>query len=197
MTTVKAVSLQPIAGTSVSQLASRRVVLPSAITDTSPVDGWRGRLWVTRELSPGEALEIQQALLHLDMRLQSAPEGVTMAHVSRLLNHWNDTRSEQEKEWRFEDWAEDLEEFSEAHLKAACTWWRQVETFPPKIADIRGYAITLRDADKEHHRRCRVLLKLEEPRKWEVLPARQQAMEMTPDKLLMLEKAIGRLDGPR
>lgn len=170
------------------------------LTATRQVDGWRERQWVALPLEPGQDVAVQQGLLVLDQRLQSAPEGVTLDLVDRLLNHWNDIRTAEEKANRFDDWAEDLEEFSEAHLAAACKTWRQNNSFPPKIADIRALCLNERARDQMLHRRSRVLLGLERPLAQEVLPARDaaQLIELKPaQQKLLAEAVVGQVVGTK
>lgn len=168
--------------------------LPSVLTETRPVDGFRLKHWVARPLEAGEGIELQRALIELDLRLSPAPEGKTLELVSRLLNNWKDDRSDQEKDWQFDDWAEDLEEFSEAHLKAACRQWRRNNTYRPKIAEIRSMCIAEQDRDKEMHRRCRVLLGIEPPSKWEVVPAPHRPITLDAGQRAKIESIVGKLE---
>lgn len=128
---------------------------------------------MARTLEPGETPLIQQTMLQIERRMERAPEGVTLALVSRLLNHWKNDRTDEEKDWLFDDWAEALEEFSADHLKAACKSWRENETFPPKIADIKAMCSGERAKDQIAHRRCRILLGLEVAKEHERLSPRQ------------------------
>lgn len=161
------------------------VALPPAVTDKLSIRGYARQQWIPRPLGPGEVVALQQALVELDARLRRAGEGRTLFHVMRLLNNWKDTRSGQEKEWMFDDWAEDLEEFSEAHLRESCKAWRQNNSYPPKVADIRGLCIQARTRDAELNRRCRVLLRLEEPR-----PAEKQARKVADNEVQMAAAGV-------
>lgn len=164
----------------------RPVALPSVLVETQHLDGWRNPQWVARNLEAGDVVVVEQSLIHLDVRLQRAPEGVTLALVTRLLNNWKNDRTDEEKDWQFDDWADDLEQFSEAHLKIACATWRREQSFPPKIADIRALCMIERGRDHEMHRRCRVLLGLEAPRTWEAPPPAHYPITLNPDQRALL-----------
>lgn len=172
---------------------SRPVALPPVLTETSRIDGSRQLAWVCRDLKPGETVELQQTVLQLEYRCQPAAEGKTLELVARLLNNWKNERTDQEKDWQFDDWAESLEEFSEAHLRAACKTWREEQPFPPKIADIRGLCLSARYQDEEMRRRCRVLLGLQDPYQRERPKPVHEPVPITDEQRAKVESIIGKL----
>ena len=127
-------------------------------------------MWTARELKAGEGVAIQQALVALEARQQPAESKRILWHIGRMLNHWGDRKSDQEKEMVIGDWVRLLSPFAEAHIIEACDQWLMREKYRPTIAEIVALIERAQARDRENVHRCRVLLQMETPRPWERLP---------------------------
>jgi hypothetical protein len=62
--------------------------------------------------------------------------------LSRLLSHyWTSADPPAARQLQIEDWIEDLVEFSDEAVEAACRGWRQSETRRPTPAEIRSLTV--------------------------------------------------------
>lgn len=97
----------------------------------------------------------------IEARLAPASREEVIAHVGRLAAH--DTRERPASEWRmvFEDFAEDLAEFSGAHVRQAVTEHRRTNKWFPKVSELRERCLELRALDTAYALRCRRSLGLE------------------------------------
>jgi hypothetical protein len=152
---------------------------------------WRARL-VTSET---ELDAIRHALAVLERRLTVAGPVDVARHVGRLLGHWNARNAmDGEKEMELEDWVDDLADYAEAHIAAACREWRRTQHFKPKVGDIVPLIEAERARDRESRRRCRVLLGMETPRPWERMEQTEQPVTDRP-ALEMMASVARKLTG--
>jgi len=141
--------------------------LPTALVEARKVKGFRHEVWTSRALVAADRPAVENALAVFEQRLVPSEGARILWHVGRLANQWKNTRSEAENDLFFDDWAEDLAPYSEAHIAEACGEWRRAEYRFPKIAEIIAILDHKVWSDKEMRRRARVLLGLQEPRPWE------------------------------
>jgi len=81
-----------------------------------------------------------------------------IALLARLANHRSKERSRQEWQMLFEDYIEDLGEFSAAHMQEAIKEHRQSSPFFPASAELRGRCLELVKRDKSRLEQCEGLL---------------------------------------
>ena len=157
---------------------SRPVTLPAIVTETSDVEafGRTRRWWRMRALEAGETVELQNVLLQLESGFRPCDSTRVKWHIGKLLNHWDDRKSDAEKDQIIVDWCDDLGEFSETHIAQACRDWRRTQQYRPRIAEIVAMCERLFQRDIESRRRIRVLLGLDKPRFWEALPKPPEPM---------------------
>lgn len=127
------------------RLLNERVVL-KLVSDPE-----RGRYFERVDLPPLTRLEISalsETVTALKHALAPGRRTVLLAMLARLANHRTKERSAQEWKMLFEDYAGDLEEFSEAHIGEAIREHRQTSTFFPSIAELRTRCVELVDRDK-------------------------------------------------
>jgi hypothetical protein len=92
----------------------------------------------------------------------------------------------------FDDWAEDLAPYSEAHVAEVCREWRKTKTYFPKIAEFVSLLDAKLTLETQLRHRARVLLQLDEPRPWErTLPAPDEGTPITPERMAEIMRAIG------
>lgn len=111
--------------------------------------------------TPAEEATLRALNATLEARLQQAPRGTTEALLARLAAH--DPRDRSATEWKmiFEDYAEDLGEFSEAHLRQAISEHRRTNKWFPKVSELRERCLELRALDTARALRCRRSLGIE------------------------------------
>lgn len=141
--------------------------VPSILTEEREIEGFRQPQWTMRELQAGEALAVQRALLVIEERMKPVTRHALRAHFARLANHFRNERSPEQIAVLFDDYAADLEPFSEAHIEEAMREHRRTKTWFPKVAEIRATALKLQGHDRVLRHRARVLLGLEEAKSWE------------------------------
>jgi len=141
--------------------------LPSALTEERNIEGFTRPVWVSRELNPGEGIAVQQALVAIEARLAPASSDTIIQEIAHLMVHDHTKRSAEEVDVILSDYAQDLAEFSEAHVREAAREHRRTKNWFPKIAELRALALDLHIADRVMRHRARVLLGLEEPASWE------------------------------
>lgn len=90
-----------------------------------------------------------------------------IAILARLANAIGGDRSTESWRMMFDDYAEDLEGISEAHLREIVKDHRQASNWFPKPAELVTRWNVLRYRESEQWRRARVLLGLEAPKPWE------------------------------
>ena len=125
------------------------------------VDSFRGR-HVERPSYPpltvGERQALEQTQAALTANLAPGRRAVTIALLARLAAHRKTDRSPQEWQMLFEDFAEDLAEFSDAHVQEAITQHRRTCKFFPTPAELRAICLEMVARDRYRLRRCGVLL---------------------------------------
>ncbi len=170
MTTGK--GMVPRAAASSTQLpALRPVAMPPAVTDLARVDDFRNQVWVPRKLRPGEKAVLEATGSELAHRDVPCPENSIRFHIGKTLTHWDSGRlSDAAKDAVMSDWMFALRDFSESHIAEACAHWVSESRYKPVPADIVALVRNYEARDRESARRIRVLLGLEQPRKWEVVP---------------------------
>lgn len=168
--------------------------LPAVLTETRAVEASRYPMWVARELEPSERVKVEQALAQLHGRFRRAPMERILAHLGRMFAQWDsNTQSDAVKEIVLEDFASDLAEFSEAHVAEVCIFWRRTQTYKPRIAEFLAEMHRVWTRDAESVRRCRVLLGLEKPKFWEVIPEKHEPAPLTQDARARMNAALKRL----
>lgn len=126
-------------------------------------DGYYGQrlVFVPPDSADAEALEV--AAEALGMRLTQGRRETITAHLARLANHYTTERSKDEWRMLFEDYCEDLGEFSDAHVIEAIKDHRRTNKWFPKIEELRTRCMELRELDKIRLTRVRRCLGLERP----------------------------------
>ena len=74
--------------------------------------------------------------------------------MGRLANHRQQDRTETEWRMLFEDYCDDLAEFSEAHIEQAIREHRRTSQWFPAIAQIRARCAELQELTKIRRSRC-------------------------------------------
>lgn len=108
--------------------------------------------------------EIEREALHrsrdiLANALMRGNRAVLIAQLVRLANHRAKERSAQEWQMLFEDYADDLCEFSDSHTTEAIKEFRKHSNFFPTIAEISQRCLELVARDKHRLERCEMLLR--------------------------------------
>lgn len=155
-------------------LKQQQSPLPAAIVHTEAVDGFRRPQWVARPLTDEARPVVERAKADLEARLQLGRREIIVGLLSRLAVQWP-PKDTQAFGLVLSDMADDLAEFSEEQIAAACVEWRRTENWYPKIADLRTRLLTMRFFDEMHLRRARVLLGEEKPRSHELPPPHESA----------------------
>lgn len=125
-----------------------------------------------RKLIPGEKNIVERTLLELEQRDVPASANAIRFHVGKTLNHWDNNRlAGADKELIIADYEYAMRDFSVGQIAEACAEWVSESRFKPVPADLVSLARNIAARDRESVRRSRVLLGLEEPRRWEVLPS--------------------------
>lgn len=114
-------------------------------------------------------------------------------HVGKLLNHWSDRKSNDEKDEIIVDWCNDLGEFSETHIAQACREWRKTQKWKPQVAEIVAICERLFQRDIEMRRRIRILLGLDKARFFEALPKPPEpVVERDPSKMRAMLSSLSK-----
>lgn len=125
-------------------------------------DPYRGRHLERVEWPPlmaGERQAIRDAASALRVWLAPGQRAAHIGMLARLANHRSKERSPQEWQMLLEDYAEDLAEFSDAHVAEALKEHRRSSTFFPSVAELRQRCLELRERDKWRLERAGRLLK--------------------------------------
>src|SRR5262249_20806549 len=86
--------------------------------------------------------EIEAAVSNMRRALQPIAPKATAVLIARLLAHFKvQDLTEREAEWGMEDLLDDLSEFPEAAVAAACVEWRRTQKWRPTIAELRELCI--------------------------------------------------------
>jgi hypothetical protein len=110
-------------------------------------------------LTDDETAALEMTRDALQVYLQPGRRAAIVAMLARLANlHRTKDRSPQEWQMLFEDYCEDLGEFSEAHVSEAIKEHRQNSNWFPTIAELRGRCLELRARDKFRLERAKRLL---------------------------------------
>ena len=124
-------------------------------------DSYRGR-HVERPSYPPltlpERLVMEETERALNAGLTPGRRAVTIALLARLAAHRKSDRTPQEWQMLFEDFAEDLAEFSDAHVQEAIVQHRRTCKFFPTPAELRALCLEQVARDRYRLRRCRNLL---------------------------------------
>lgn len=150
-------------------LKQQPLPLPPAILHTEQVEGFRNPQWVARALPCAARPLVERAKADLESRLAPGRREIIIALLIRLAVQWPEkSKDPQAFGMLVADMAEDLAEFSESQIAAACVEWRRTENWWAKVADLRSRLLTMQAFDKMHLRRARVLLGEESPRSYEL-----------------------------
>lgn len=109
-------------------------------------------------LTDPERDALQKTASTLAIWLEPGQRPALIAMLARLANHRSKERSPQEWQMIFEDYAEDLSEFSDAHVAESLKEHRRVSNFFPSIAELRARCLSLRQRDKYRLERAQRLL---------------------------------------
>lgn len=90
----------------------------------------------------------------LSNQLIPASRKFTIAILAKLANHWKNDRSPQEWKMLFEDYCDDLSEFSEVHIEQAIRDHRRTSQWFPAISQIRIRCEELQELTKIRRTRC-------------------------------------------
>jgi hypothetical protein len=114
-------------------------------------DPYRGR-YVQRVQNPPltgpEQAALAGAVEILHGNLTPGHRAATIATLARLANHRAKERTADEWRMLFEDYAEDIGEFSNAHVKEAVTEHRRNSNWFPTSAELRKRCLELVDRDR-------------------------------------------------
>jgi hypothetical protein len=87
--------------------------------------------------------------------------------LARLANAIGGDRPTESWKMMFDDYAEDLEGISEAHLREIVSMHRRESNWFPKPAELIARWDLMKYREAEKWRRARVLLGVEQPKPWE------------------------------
>lgn len=108
--------------------------------------------------SDAEMTGLRQLRQCLIERLQPAEKPVMVAELRRIANHHASERKPAQWEMLFDDFWEDLQEFSSAHIHEAVVAHRRENNWFPKVHELRSKCVELRDTDQWRLRRTNVQL---------------------------------------
>lgn len=148
-------------------LRRRPSPLPPAILHSERLDGFRNPQWVMRPMDDGERVAVTSALAEIESRLAPPRREWIVAILSRLSVHWP-PKDEQAFGYVLSDMADDLLNYSEAHLVAVCAEWRKTEKWFPKSAELLEKLLNLDCMERVYRHRARVLLGQEQPHAFEI-----------------------------
>jgi len=125
-------------------------------------DAFRGRHYERIQYPALTAVEreaVSDAANILAKWLEPGERSAIIAYLGRRAMH--STRERSEAEWRvlFEDYADDLAEFSARHVQEAIVWYRRTSNFFPSIAELRKRCLELRERDKWRLQRAKRMLR--------------------------------------
>ena len=121
-------------------------------------DGNGCKRWARIKLLPlteAEAAALSEMMLVLDMRLKPGLRQTLVESLARIANHYNSERSPSEWQMLFEDYIQDLGEFSDATVSQALAEHRRESPWFPKIADLYKRCVEIRELDRCRLDRCR------------------------------------------
>lgn len=122
---------------------------------------FRGRHIVRVEnppLTEAERAALEQTKLMLRERVEPSHKAPVIALLARLANHRSKEKSATEWQMLFEDYAEDLAEFSAAHVQEAIKLHRQNSPFFPASSELRDLCKVFARRDEDQIARCTMLL---------------------------------------
>lgn len=122
-----------------------------------------GRRYVPVELEPltdAERDALTDTRDGLEAMLFPGNRAVLIALLARLANHRPKERSAAEWRMLFEDYAEDLAPFSDAHVSEAIREHRQSNNWFPTINELRTRCLELVQRDQFRLERCLKLLRV-------------------------------------
>lgn len=137
------------------QLLAERV---SIRMETCPFAGRRLVRPKHPPLTDGERDALEQTAVALSDWLAPGDRTLLIALLARLANHRSKERSPQQWQMLFEDYVEDLGEFSTAHIQEAIKEHRRSSTFFPASAELRAHCVELVRLDKSRLEHCERLL---------------------------------------
>lgn len=94
-----------------------------------------------------EAATLTATRRELLERLRPCQDAALMAMLARLANHHHGDRTTAEWAMLFEDYLDDLAEFSEATLAQAIREHRRSSKWFPKVSELRAKCLAAREAD--------------------------------------------------
>lgn len=125
-------------------------------------DPFAGRHYERIEYPALTAMEreaVADAATVLTKWLEHGEKPAIIGHLARRAAHQVKDKSDHEWRMLFEDYAEDLAEFSARHVQEAIVWYRRTSNFFPSIAELRERCLELRARDTVRLERARRMLK--------------------------------------
>lgn len=122
--------------------------------DTTTENGYPAKAQRFIPPTPAEETELRNYLTELDSQLEPADKKIIIGLLGRLANHRQQDRTETEWRMLFEDYCDDLAEFSEAHIEQAIREHRRTSQWFPAIAQIRARCAELQELTKIRRSRC-------------------------------------------
>lgn len=172
------------AGDLESLLKRRPSPLPAAILHSERVDGFRNPQWVAHPLDGDARQAMTLCLREIEERLTPARRGMIVALLTRLAVHYPGQATDGDSfPIVLGEMADDMAEYSELHIAAACAEWRRTEKWWPKTSELREKLLFLHCTDLAMRHRAEVLLGHKPPRPFEIpAPDRSGAVfrDLTP-----------------
>lgn len=125
-------------------------------------DQYRGRYFEQPNYPALTAPEIEalsETARTLEIWLSPGQRAAAVGLLARLANHHRKARSAEEWQMLFEDYCDDLAEFSDAHVAEAIGEHRRQSNWFPTIAELRERCLELRQRDNFRLIRARGLLR--------------------------------------
>jgi hypothetical protein len=167
--------------------------LPPALDHTENVPGWRSPWWIAQPLGDDQLPAVAGALASIEERLQPPRREWIIAILSRLAVHYPNASADPDAfAIVLSDMADDLADYSEAHLVQACGEWRRDEKWFPKTCELRTKLCTIDALDRVYRRRARVLLGREEARWYDRQPPSDhgEGAAPSPERLIDLDERL-------
>lgn len=127
----------------------------------------RGRGWKSRPITSSDSQFLTKLEAEIADRNRPTDRVTLIAVLARLANAIGGDRSAESWKMMFDDYAEDLNGISEAHLREIVAKHRRSSNWFPKPAELVELWNFIKYTEAEKWRRARVLLGHEKPKPWE------------------------------
>lgn len=149
---------------------------------------------MARPLTDDQVPVVAASLNELENRLSPSRREWIIAILARLAVAYDYASKDTEAFGiQLSDMADDLEEFSEAHIAQACIEWRKSQTFFPKAGELRRRLVELDAYDRCMRRRARILLGIEEARNYDLPIPSQGDGDPPPKCLVNIEESLKKM----